>query len=113
MLKYRVYRNTRKKLWSALEKGRVALRAESLALSDCLFVVLPGGLASSRRENRRSVHAFVEGRLDPASPNGIGGERLTYDFRDGFFRVAGRRASGASLVHLLGDGSAWAFGAKR
>jgi hypothetical protein len=57
------YWNFHKKIWSVLYKGRVVDHALSIHLSDVKWVVQPAGNAKVRKEGRKNVHAFCQGRL--------------------------------------------------
>ena len=62
-----VYWNLHKHCYSvvALEgpaKGRVVAHVSSLNLADATFTVQPAGREKVRREQRKTVHAFVRGR---------------------------------------------------
>lgn len=64
-MKVRAYRNLNKSCWSVVEKssGRVMFHTDELALQDCTFVVSESGRQRVLREQRKNVHAFVEGQL--------------------------------------------------
>lgn len=59
----RVYYNIRKKCLSVMDKKTrlVIARPDSISLNNVKFIVSAAGLARVRREQRKSVIAFVEG----------------------------------------------------
>lgn len=60
-----VYYNLHKRMWSVREKssGHVACHAEYVQLSDVRFVVSTKGRERVLREQRKNVHAWVEGEF--------------------------------------------------
>jgi hypothetical protein len=63
-MRVRVHWNVRRKAYSILHGGRVIGYQSLLKLTDCKFIVLPGGQARARKEIQRNVHAFVEGEWE-------------------------------------------------
>lgn len=77
-MRVRVYKNLHNRKWSILHfvrgKGwRLWKHSSYLWLSSVKMVVMPGGHARAVRENRRNVHAFIEGKFL--------GEEMSYDWR--------------------------------
>lgn len=102
-----VYFNLHKKLYSIRDKvtGLVVAHADSVLLVDAIFKVSQAGRQRVLREQKKNVHAFVEGlfagvgadlpepdRLDKAYYNPY----KTETFID---KGSGRALKGASLVH--------------
>lgn len=58
-----VYYNRTKRVWSIRHKGRVIRHADSVALSDCTWVVQPKGNERCRKTGNRDVHAYAKGTL--------------------------------------------------
>lgn len=63
MLKYRIYWNLHKKIWSLqnCKTGRVCNHVEAFTLYDAKFVVRKAGQAKVRQEGKKNVHAFAVG----------------------------------------------------
>lgn len=78
--KVRVYRNLHQDCWSVLHKGKVIGHAMSVELKDVNLIVQRGGYDRYQREQRKNVHAFVQGILvnfdQPLWT--IGGTEVTY-----------------------------------
>jgi hypothetical protein len=74
IMKVQIYWNIRKKLWSMRYKGKVIWHADEVVLHKCKFKVSEAGRQRVLRENRKNVHAVVEGELchargtDPSVP---------------------------------------------
>ena len=64
-MKVRAYRNLTKSCWSVIEKGsgRLLFHTDELAMRDCKFVVSESGRQRVLKEQRKNVHAFVEGKF--------------------------------------------------
>lgn len=62
-LKYRLYWNLHKKVWSLQDRktGRVQQHVTAFTMYDAKFVVRPAGQAKVRREGKKNVHAFAVG----------------------------------------------------
>lgn len=75
-----VYRNLNAKApgytYSVRQRGKVVAHVTQLALSDCTFVVQPGGRERVRREKRKNVHAYIRGMVTDSAERGA---RITYD----------------------------------
>ena len=73
-MKVQIYWNIRKKLWSMRHKGKVIWHADEVVLHKCNFKVSEAGRQRVLRDNRKNVHAVVEGQLchargtDPSVP---------------------------------------------
>lgn len=97
--KVRVYRNLRRTsaaggpVYSIVQSGLVVAHSDALMLSggrhDCTFVVQRRGRERARREGRRNVHAFVEGKISLCGAWGITPYackalpvKVAYDHRD-------------------------------
>ena len=83
-MKVFVYFNLRTQLWSvkALEgprKGRVIAHRAIVTLKDCRFRVSEAGRQRVLREQRKNVHAGVEGSWARASRAGQGKRSVTYN----------------------------------
>lgn len=65
MNKVQVYWNSHKKLFSIRYKGKIIGWERNFALSKARFVVSEKGRQRVLREKRKSVHAWVEGSVDP------------------------------------------------
>lgn len=61
--KVRVYRNQHQDCWSVMHKGKLIGHAMSVELKDVNLLVLRGGYERYQREQRKNVHAFVQGIL--------------------------------------------------
>lgn len=96
-MKVRVYYNLHKKCWSVVDvaTGKVCLHAERVQVRDARFVVRPAGREKVRREQKKTVHAFVvgelcevDGKLDPSCT-----QRVTYNpyLHDQFVEYYGHR----------------------
>ena len=59
--KVRVYRNLHKKCVSVKQGGIVRCHSENVVLKDCKFIVSEAGQRRVRNEQKKNVHAFVEG----------------------------------------------------
>jgi len=60
-IKVRVYRNLHNNCFSVKQNGIVRCHADSVTLHDCKFVISKAGQKRVRDEERKNVHAFVEG----------------------------------------------------
>jgi len=65
--KVRVYRNLHKKCVSVKQGGIVRCHAENVVLKDCKFIVSEAGQKRVRDEQKKNVHAFIEGYVSCAS----------------------------------------------
>lgn len=84
----RVYRNLHNGLWSVMawdgpEKGRIIAHVPEIYLTVVKFVVQPAGREKVRREKRKNVHAFVEGKV-AREPKKTQSDRLGWSW-NGFF----------------------------
>jgi hypothetical protein len=59
--------------------GLVIGYLDELVIYDAHFVVRPAGLAKTRREGRKNVHAGVRGFIDKTSVSHRGASGVTYD----------------------------------
>ena len=64
--KVRVYRNLHKDCVS-VKQGIVKCHANNVVLKDCKFIVSQAGQRRVRDENKKNVHAFIEGYVVSAS----------------------------------------------
>jgi hypothetical protein len=66
-----VYFNLHSKRWSVVDRdtGRVAKYLDELLVLDVCFVVRQSGVAKTRRERRKNVHAFVRGSVVERTPS--------------------------------------------
>jgi len=64
-MKVKIYRNLHRDAFSVVDKatGKVAFYAETFGLADAVFRVQKGGRQTVLRENRKNVHAYVQGTL--------------------------------------------------
>ena len=59
--KVRVYRNLHNNCFSVKQNGIVRCHADSVALHECKFIISKAGQKRVRDEEKKNVHAFVEG----------------------------------------------------
>ena len=59
--KVRVYRNLHRDCYSVKQGGIVRCHAENVTLRSCQFIVSKAGQRRVRDEQKKNVHAFVEG----------------------------------------------------
>lgn len=64
--KVRVYRNLNNKKLSVMQNGLVIGHTDVITLSDATFIVNEAGRQRVIKENRKNVHAFVEGWFVPS-----------------------------------------------
>lgn len=68
----RVYRNLNagktEKVFSILHNGLVHAHGHSFILTDCNFIVKEAGRQRVIHEQRKNVHAYIEGILDESQP---------------------------------------------
>jgi hypothetical protein len=62
-MKYDVYWNLHKDIWSMRHKGRVLNYQSVVVFNDAKFIVQPAGRARVIRERKKNVHAFVRGHV--------------------------------------------------
>lgn len=62
-----VYKNLHKNTWSIRSRttGRVITHSDNVLVRDATFVVQPAGREKVLREQRKNVHAFVRGVIEP------------------------------------------------
>lgn len=65
-MRVRVYRNLHNNLYSVRHKGRVIGYVRDLLLYNVKFIVSQAGRNRVLREQRKNVHAFVEGDIEIA-----------------------------------------------
>lgn len=93
MTRVRVYRNLTKDCWSIQEKTTKGWRVSryrdlGFTLNDCKFIVHKGGQNRVRRENKKYVHAYVEGIPDCIVCGEQLEERIKYNpHRDDYFNI--------------------------
>ena len=99
-MRVEVYWNLHKNRWSirSLEnhnRGKIVGHIDRLILSDCQFVVQPGGQKRTRKTGQKNVHAFVRGHIDGYHlPLPINSQRVTYNpFRDNTFILTDSKES--------------------
>lgn len=84
-LRVQVYRNLRNGLWSVVategpDKGRVIAHKSDFIIEECSYAVQPAGNSKVRRTGRKSVHAFIRGRVPSKTVMMFGGSRgVTYN----------------------------------
>ena len=103
----RVYRNLRRAIWSLLDPrtGLVTGPQEALVLLDVRLIVSEATRQRVIRQNRRTVHAYAEGRGSD-EPVRVGGEKLHYNpFQAGHFTAAGAVIAGAARVDFRREGA--------
>ena len=59
--KVRVYRNLHRDCYSVKQGGIVRCHAENVTLRGCQFIVSKAGQRRVRDEQKKNVHAFIEG----------------------------------------------------
>lgn len=104
-----VYRNLHRRCWSIRVRGKVIGHRDEVALTDCRFVIQPGGQQRARREGRRNVHAYIAGVI--ACPPPEPGRQIAYNpFRHDTFvwRDGGEPVMRASMVVMTAGGKAFA-----
>ena len=85
MIRVRVYRNLSIDCWSIQEKTTKGWRVSryrvlGFTLNDCKFIVHKGGQNRVRRENKKYVHAYVEGSPDCIAYGEKLEERIKFQF---------------------------------
>ena len=63
-MRVRVYFNLHQKLFSVMYRGRVIGHSEGLELKNCKFIVSEAGRQRVIREQKKNVHAFIEGDVE-------------------------------------------------
>lgn len=102
-----VYFNLHKKMYSIRDKktGLVVAHADSVSLYDAKFKVSEAGRQRVIREQRKNVHAYVEGQFVGAAVNLPNPEQAQQSYynpykTDSFIdRHTGRKLIGAEFVH--------------
>ena len=66
-VKVDVYKNLHKNTWSirSCTAGRVVGHADNIVVKNAKFVVQPAGRKKVLREQRKNVHAFIRGVIEP------------------------------------------------
>ena len=106
MLKYRIYWNLHKKIWSLqnCKTGRVCNHVEAFTLYDAKFVVRKAGQAKVRQEGKKNVHAFAVGTVYPADMYALfNAKKVTYNpYKNDTFIFAdtGEPAADISVISL-------------
>ena len=59
--KVRVYRNLHKNCFSIKQDGIVKCHADNVTLHECKFIISKAGQKRVRDEEKKNVHAFIEG----------------------------------------------------
>lgn len=67
----RVYRNLHNGLFSVLHRGRVVAHVPEVHLNDARFVVNEAGRQRVIKEQKKNVHAFVDGTVDHNPERGV------------------------------------------
>ncbi|AJD82499.1 hypothetical protein SHEEN_81 [Mycobacterium phage Sheen] len=114
-----VYRNLHRDQWSVRaasgpHKGKVVGHADELVLWGTEFKVSEAGRQRVITEQKKNVHAGVQGFVSEADPDTLTVERrkLSYNpYRSGTFTVNEVPVRVATGVHFDRDGKAWALGA--
>lgn len=82
-MRVQVYYNLHKKVWSVKDKktGLVVDHCDEIYLQNCKFIVREGGRQRVIKEQRKNVHAFVEGDVIITDGKNIGDffARLSYN----------------------------------
>jgi len=81
-MQVQVYRNLHRNCWSVRYNGRVINHTDSVDLKDAKLVVQPAGRARVLRENRKNVHAYIQGTVTLLSNdryNNIPKQQITYN----------------------------------
>lgn len=106
----KVYRNRRRELWSVCKSGKVTERVPELVLSDCKFVVQPGGHKRFLSTGVRNVHAYIQGEVSGLAFDLAGAVKVMYRIEQGVFTGFGDVTPllRASKVKFFPDGSIWA-----
>jgi hypothetical protein len=108
-----VYRNLNEQTFSVrdVKTGRVICHAERLLLRNAVFKVSAAGRLRVLREQRKNVHAGIEGELclDPAVDCSRFTAEVKYDpyQADHFYLVASGQYVRRTDVVLLSGGKAW------
>jgi hypothetical protein len=89
----RVYRNLSKDCWSIQQKTPKGWRVfehikTGFALNNCKFIIHGSGQSRVRRENKKYVHAFIEGDMSIIYQWETLNERIRYNpYRDDYFNT--------------------------
>lgn len=81
-MQVQVYRNLHRKCWSVRYNGRVISHVDSVDLKGAKLVVQPAGRKKVLRENRKNVHAYIQGTITLLSDdrfNNIPKQKITYN----------------------------------
>ena len=113
-LKFEVYKNLHKDVWSIRHNGRVVNHADSVIIMKAQLVVQPSGRERVLRERRKNVHAFIRGEviLINDSTQGTALEfnvPITYNpYKQAYFyrKDTGEKVDRADFV-LLNEQGAW------
>ena len=81
-MQVQVYRNLHRNCWSVRFNGRVINHTDSVDLKNAKLVVQPAGRARVLRENRKNVHAYIQGTVTLLSNdryNNIPKQKIAYN----------------------------------
>ena len=112
-VKVDVYKNLHKNTWSirSRDTGRVLQHADNTVVENAKFVVQPAGRQRVLQEQRKNVHAFVRGTINPQASYNVTPCDVQVKYNpyhaDHFYEVeTGEAVEGAPIVVLDTEG-AW------
>jgi hypothetical protein len=105
-MRVQVYYNLHKHCWSVKDKstGRVILHTDSVVLENCKFIVREGGRQKVLREQRKNVHAFVEGDMIQELIHSKNLKEVTYNpyKHDSFVEIENKKPiKNSDLVYMI------------
>lgn len=107
-MKVRVHWNLHKKCWSVHNSNRLLFHITHLILKDCKMIVRPAGRERVLRENRKNVHAFIEGKISDFPNEHSLLKSLTYNpYKYPYFydKDTFEKIESVSICELLENGS--------
>ena len=81
----RVYKNLHNGMWSIKQKGLVIGYAKEIALENVSYIVSQAGRVRVLKEQRKNVHAYVEGCVSPYPDNSVCIEVSYNPYKYGYF----------------------------
>lgn len=73
-----IYKNLHNGLWSVRQNGLIVAHVESFVLKQVFFKVSESGRQRVIAEQRKNVHAFICGLLDPEKINFLGEDKKAF-----------------------------------